>query len=147
MQFSGSVINPLLSRNLQYLNTSNRKAKFATVCLLTLTLMISVTSGAALANEKSSARSYAGPMHCLTVKVQDPRCPACLKTLQRYLLKMRGVKIVRLPTLSVPHGSSKVHPPQQIDIWYLPKVVSNERLTERIRKHDLEIVHISNRKQ
>ncbi len=114
--------------------------------LIVLLLLATITFAPVIALAKSDPGLAAAVGH-LQIKVKDPGCPACLKTLSTYLLKMPGVKSVRLPTLTARHDKAaamSARPPQLIDIWYAPRAVSRERLIERIKQHDLEIVQMSN---
>ncbi len=158
---SARVINPLLSRTLHSLNIHRltlaerrlidghrpKRTSLERLVVLLLLATIAFTPVNALAKGMVKGQRPFAVVRHLQIKVKDPGCPACLKTLSNYLLKMPGVKSVRLPTLTARHGNAAAmpaRPPQQVDIWYVSKTVSRERLIERVKQHDLEIVQISN---
>ncbi len=84
------------------------------------------------------------------IKVENPGCPGCLKTLKEQLLKMSGVKAVKLtvpqngsPSTSLPAGAAEPTPRSKavlITVDYDPATVDKTKILERMRFHDLHIL-------
>jgi len=130
------------------LNTSRNDKILIFICLAILFTAAAISSTAADARPKvvlSKTHLRARHLQSLVVEVQDPGCPACLKTLQKYLLKLKGVDTVALPrwrrTLTA-STSGKARAPQLIVINFSARSVSKTRLLERIKAHDLKVISV-----
>lgn len=126
-------------------------------------LLLSLTALPTIAYDFASCRAQANPHHqgkkhihtlkAVAVKIENPGCPGCLKTLKEQLLKMSGVKAVKL---TVPEDESQsTSPPAEaaksirpsksvlITVDYDPARINEQKILERMRFHDLHILEPS----
>lgn len=89
----------------------------------------------------------------MAIKVENPGCPGCLKTLREQLLKMSGVKAVKLTvpendalSTNLPAGAAEptaLSKPVLITVDYDPAAIDETKILERMRFHDLHILEPS----
>lgn len=123
--------------------------------LLSLTVLptIACDSAACRAQANHHQGKHIHSLKAVAVKIENPGCPGCLKTLKEQLFKMSGVKAVKL-TVPEDESQSKSPPaeatsttrpskPVLITVDYDPARINEPKILERIRFHDLHILEAS----